>query len=63
MCYWCKKKRHRQKDCQRYLVVKKRDRQAEKKEQADNIAIAEDKYDSFLYLSEQAITVTSAAVQ
>jgi hypothetical protein len=63
MYYWCEKKRHRQKDCQRYLAVKKKDRQAEKKEQAGNIAIAKDEYDSSLYLSEQAMIVTSTAAQ
>jgi hypothetical protein len=68
MCYWCEKKGHRQKDCKRYLAVKKRDkesknRQAQKEEEAGNIAIAKDEYDSSLYLPEQAMTVTSAAVQ
>jgi hypothetical protein len=63
LCYWCEKKRHRQKDCQRYLAAKKRDRQTEKEEQADNVAIAKDEYNSSLYFSEQAMTVTSAAVE
>jgi hypothetical protein len=63
LCYWCKKRGHRQKDCQQYLATKKKDRQTEKKEQADNIAIAKDEYNSSLYLPEQAMTVTSAAVQ
>ena len=65
MCYQCEKKGHKQKDYKRYLAAKKRDkdskdRQEQKEEQASNVAIAKDKYDSSLYLFKQAISITPA---
>ena len=65
MCYQCEKKGHRQKDYKRYLAAKKKDKdskdkQEQKEEQASNIAIAKDKYNSSLYLSKQAISITLA---
>jgi hypothetical protein len=39
--------------------MKKKNRQTKKEKQANNIAIAENEYNSSLYLSKQAITVIS----
>ena len=68
MCYWCEKKGHKQKDYKCQLAAKKRDKeskdgQAQKEEEASNVAIAKDKYNSSLYLPKRAMIVTSTAVQ
>ena len=53
-CYWYNKKGYKQQDCRRYQASRKKDIES-KDEQAGNVAIAVDKYESSIYLPKQAM--------